>query len=158
MQIQVLLDILCIPSPFSTNCMSVFDIRYNAEEHSEKPAIYEQVMPLDQTCRVTQVVGQLLNLPDVGRPLVSFRMCEDYPHNLLMFCRSLVSFRLLQIVWIFSVSNLPTSHRSLVSLTTCLMLAGHWSVFGCVGNYEISGKLLTQPKTDQWPANIRQVF
>ena len=38
----------------------------------------------------------------------------------------------LQIALIFSTSNLPTSHRSLVSLTTCLMLAGcinyHWPV------------------------------
>ena len=64
-----------------------------------------------------------------------FGCVRSFPHNLLTFCRSLVSFRLLQIALIFSTSNLPTSHRLLVSLATCLMLAGHWSVFGCVRSF-----------------------
>ena len=64
---------------------------------------------------VTHFHAKLLNLPDVGR--------------------SLVTFRLLQIVFIFSASNLPTSSRLLVACSTCLMVAGHWSVFGCVRHF-----------------------
>ena len=64
-----------------------------------------------------------------------FGCVTGFPLNLLMSGRSLVSFRVSQISFIFSESNLPTSHRLLVSLTTCLILAGHWSIFGCVSSF-----------------------
>mgnify|MGYP006864258963 CR=1 FL=1 len=47
-----------------------------------KPATIKQVYPhfflWMKPANVTQVVGQLLNLPDVGRSLVNFRMCDRF--------------------------------------------------------------------------------
>ena len=88
------------------------------------------------------------NLPTYHRLLVACSTClmlaghwsvfgcvRHFHPNLLMFGRSLVTFRLLQIIFIFSASNLPTSSRLLVACSTCLMVAGHWSVFGCVRHF-----------------------
>jgi hypothetical protein len=63
---------------------------------------------------VTQVVGQILNLPVVQRSLVGFRMSEEFPHNLLMFCRLLVSWSVEQEI----MSSQQISGQLLTQLTS----------------------------------------
>ena len=87
---------------------------------------------------VIQVIGQLLNLHDVGRSQVGFQKNEEFP-------------QVLEVTGQFS------------AITNCLNIfyikpSNITQVVGQFDNLsEISEKLLTQPKTDQWPANIRQV-
>ena len=77
----------------------------------------------------------------------------SYGSNPLQFT---AIFRLSQIALIFSTSNLPTAHRSLVSLTTCLILAVHCSAFGLVGNYKISADFRkTSNTTKNWPVTCQ---
>ena len=53
-----------------------------------KPATIKQVYPhffcWIKPANVIQVIGQLQNLPDVGRSLVSFRLCEKFFWNLII--------------------------------------------------------------------------
>ena len=61
----------------------------------------------------------------------------------------------LQVTY-FSTLNLPTSQRSLVSLTTCLLLAGHRSVFGSAGNDEFLAVFRkTSHSTENWPVTCQ---
>ena len=78
-------------------------------------------------------------LPTEHRLLVSYSTCLmlaghwslfGYVRIFLTTCWCSAGY--WSVAGIFSVSNLPTSHRSLVSLTTCL------SVLGSVGDYEFS--------------------
>ena len=103
---------------------------------------------LPTSSRFIHTVSSGSNLPTYHRLLVACSTClmlaghwsvfgcvRHFHLNLLMFGRSLVTFGLLQIIFIFSASNLPTSSRLLVACSTCLMVAGHWSVFGCVRHF-----------------------
>ena len=102
----------------------------------QKPATIKQVYPhfflWMKPANVTQVVGQLLNLPDVGRSLVNFRMCDRFssqPANVWQVTGQFSGFtNFIYFFWIKPANitqvvgqfdNLPDTGRSLVNFRIC---------------------------------------
>ena len=110
----------------------------NRSKTATKPATIWQVYPhyflWIKPANVTQVVGQVLNLPDVGRSLVSFRLCEKFssqPADVLQVTGQFSAFTNCIIINIFYIKpanitqvigqfdNLLDVGRSLVYFRLC---------------------------------------
>ena len=106
------------------------------QNSANKPATIKQVYPhfflWIKPADVTQVVGQVLNLPDVGRSLVSFRLCEKFssqPADVLQVTGQFSAFTNCINIFYFKPANitqvvgqfghLPDVGRSLVSFRLC---------------------------------------